>query len=165
MRGGGAAVRRRYLESVGLFDERFFLYYEDTDLSWRGRAQGWRYVYVPESVVHHVHSASSVEGSRLFAHYVERNRLLTLTRNAPRRSSPAGGGPLPADHRRPTPGATSSARCSTAARPTTETVRRRLGAFGSYLALLPGVLRDRNRLRRCRTVSDRDVLAASSVES
>ena len=28
---------RRYLRQVGLFDDRFFLYYEDTDLSWRGR--------------------------------------------------------------------------------------------------------------------------------
>ena len=81
--GAAVLLSRDYLESVGLFDERFFLYYEDFDLSWRGRAQGWRYVYVPGSVVHHVHSASSVEGSRLFAHYVERNRLLTLTRNAP----------------------------------------------------------------------------------
>ena len=47
--GGGVLLRSRYLEDVGLFDERFFLYYEDTDLAWRGRARGWRYRYVPES--------------------------------------------------------------------------------------------------------------------
>ncbi len=39
--------RSAYLDDVGLFDERLFLYYEDTDLSWRGRLRGWRYVYVP----------------------------------------------------------------------------------------------------------------------
>ena len=59
------------------------MYYEDTDLSWRGRLAGWRYCYVPESVVRHEHAASSKEGSALFMHYVERNRFLTLARNAP----------------------------------------------------------------------------------
>ena len=82
--GAAVLLSRKYLEAVGLLEDRFFLYYEDFDLSWRGRAEGWRYLYVPGSVVRHVHAASSVEGSRLFQHYDERNRLLTLTRNAPR---------------------------------------------------------------------------------
>ena len=38
--GGSVLLRPRYLADVGLFDERFFLYYEDTDLAWRGRAAG-----------------------------------------------------------------------------------------------------------------------------
>src|SRR5918994_900216 len=41
--GGSVLLRPAYLTDVGLFDERFFLYYEDTDLSWRGRTRGWRY--------------------------------------------------------------------------------------------------------------------------
>ncbi|HEY8547354.1 MAG TPA: glycosyltransferase family 2 protein, partial [Acidimicrobiales bacterium] len=45
--GGSVLFRPGYLADVGLFDERFFLYYEDTDLSWRGQARGWRYRYVP----------------------------------------------------------------------------------------------------------------------
>ena len=49
-------------EDVGLFDERFFLYYEDTDLSWRGRGRGWRYRYVPEARVRHIHAASTRRG-------------------------------------------------------------------------------------------------------
>jgi GT2 family glycosyltransferase len=40
--GGAVLLRSEYLADVGLFDERFFLYYEDTDLSWRGRARGGR---------------------------------------------------------------------------------------------------------------------------
>ena len=76
----------RYLADVGLFDEQLFLYYEDVDLSWRGASGGWRYRYVPESVVRHVHSASTVEGSPRFDYYNERNRLLTLTRHADRRT-------------------------------------------------------------------------------
>ena len=157
VRGGGAAVSCRTCESVGLFDERFFLYYEDFDLSWRGRAQGWRYVYVPESVVHHVHSASSVEGSRLFAHYVERNRLLTLTRNAPL----AFAGRAAGRHllitgsyaRRDIVSPLAHAR-----RPTVETVRRRLRSLGAYVRLLPAALADRRQLRRRRTVDDHQLL-------
>ncbi|MBW3548071.1 MAG: glycosyltransferase [Actinobacteria bacterium] len=80
--GAGVLLSRPYLDDVGLFDERYFLYYEDFDLAWRGRARGWRYRYVPESVVRHVHSATSDETSTLFAFCNERNRLLTLARNA-----------------------------------------------------------------------------------
>jgi len=76
----------RYLADVGLFDEQLFLYYEDIDLAWRGRERGWRYRFVPKSVVRHVHSASTVEGSPLFDYYNERNRLITLTRHADRRA-------------------------------------------------------------------------------
>jgi GT2 family glycosyltransferase len=84
--GGAVLLTTRFLADVGLFDEQLFLYYEDVDLSWRGRERGWRYRYVPESVVRHVHSASTVEGSPRFDYYNERNRLLTLTRHADRRT-------------------------------------------------------------------------------
>jgi hypothetical protein len=81
--GAAVLLRRAYLDDVGGFDERLFLYYEDFDLSWRGRARGWRYLYVPDSVVRHVHTASSVEGSERFDYYVERNRLFVHAKNAP----------------------------------------------------------------------------------
>src|SRR5207244_12193902 len=66
-----------------LFEEDLFVYYEDFDLAWRGRARGWRYLYVPASVVYHVHTASSREGTAFFEHHVERNRLTVILRNAP----------------------------------------------------------------------------------
>jgi GT2 family glycosyltransferase len=84
--GGAVLLAVPYLADVGLFDEDLFLYYEDVDLSWRGRERGWRYRYVPESVVRHVHSASTEEGSPTFDYYNERNRLLTLTRHTDRRT-------------------------------------------------------------------------------
>jgi len=83
--GGAVVLCKEYLDDVGLFDESFFLYYEDTDLSWRGRLRGWRYLYTPTAVVRHRHAQSSVAGSDLFKFQVARNRLLVLTKNAPRR--------------------------------------------------------------------------------
>lgn len=84
--GAAVLLSSTYLQQVGLFDERFFLYYEDLELSWRGRKRGWKYSYVPKSWVYHHHSATSVEGSALSLYYNERNRLLTLMLHAPLRS-------------------------------------------------------------------------------
>lgn len=81
--GGAVMLRAEYLRQVGTFDPRFFLYYEDTELSWRGQLAGWRYRYVPDAVVRHRHAASTVEGSDTFRFWVERNRLLMLTKVAP----------------------------------------------------------------------------------
>jgi len=83
--GCGAALllKRAMLEDIGLFDEDFFMYYEDMDLSWRARRRGWKILYVPEAVVRHVHCGSSVEWSPFFLYHVERNRLLMLAKNAP----------------------------------------------------------------------------------
>jgi GT2 family glycosyltransferase len=83
--GGAVLLRPAYLADVGLFDERFFLYYEDIDLSWRGRARGWRYRLVPASIVHHQHAATVGVGSPTHRYFTERNRLLTLMKNAPGR--------------------------------------------------------------------------------
>ena len=52
--GRGVLVRREALDEVGLFDEAFFMYSEETDLCARLRAAGWRIEYFPEvTVVHH----------------------------------------------------------------------------------------------------------------
>jgi GT2 family glycosyltransferase len=81
----GAAVlyRREMLEDVGGFDETFFNYYEDTDLSWRMRLRGWKVLYEPAAVVHHVHTGSSGEWSPFFTFHVDRNRLFMILKNAP----------------------------------------------------------------------------------
>ncbi|MEO6956763.1 MAG: glycosyltransferase family 2 protein [Antricoccus sp.] len=81
--GGAAVLRTLAVRAVGGFDPEYFLYYEDTDLSWRLRLAGWRISYCPTAVVHHLHAASSDPESELFAFHTERNRLLTLYRNAP----------------------------------------------------------------------------------
>jgi len=81
--GAAALLRRSALAEVGLFDESFFMYYEDTDLSLRLRRHGWRLVYTPHARVRHHHSATAVEWSPRFCYYTERNRLLMLAKNYP----------------------------------------------------------------------------------
>ena len=61
--GAAAAVRRSALERIGLFDEGYFLYYEDGDLCARARAAGYRVVYEPRATAIHVESAVAVRGS------------------------------------------------------------------------------------------------------
>ncbi len=156
--GAGVVLPVRYLAEVGGFDERFFMYYEDTDLAWRARARGWRHRYVPTSVVRHLHAATSVEGSALFVHFVERNRLLMLAKNAPWRLAAWAA----VHHLLVT---ASYARRDMirpvlhAHRPNTELVRRRLRAFAGYLRLLPAMLVERRRLRRRQVVPDGELVA------
>jgi GT2 family glycosyltransferase len=73
--GCAALYRREMLEEVGLFDEDFFAYGDDTDLGLKGRWAGWKCLYVPRAVVHHRYSRSSGAYSALKAFYVERNRV------------------------------------------------------------------------------------------
>jgi len=80
--GNGMALRTAVGRELGWFDDAFFMYYEDTDLSWRWRSRGWSVQYVPTAVLRHVHSATSTEWSPRWRFFVERNRLLMLTKNA-----------------------------------------------------------------------------------
>ncbi|MBX3272369.1 MAG: glycosyltransferase family 2 protein [Sandaracinaceae bacterium] len=57
--GASMMIRREVLESVGLFDETFFLYFEETDLCRRARLRGWATAYVVESRVAHVGHGST----------------------------------------------------------------------------------------------------------
>jgi N-acetylglucosaminyl-diphospho-decaprenol L-rhamnosyltransferase len=57
--GASIWLRRRALESVGGWDESYFMYVEEVDLCWRLRRAGWRVVYEPRGVVVHVQGAST----------------------------------------------------------------------------------------------------------
>ncbi len=81
--GSAALYRRKMLAEIGLFDDHFFLYCEDTDLGLRARWAGWKCLYVPDAIVDHHYSHSAGRASSLKAYYVERNRLLTVCKNFP----------------------------------------------------------------------------------
>lgn len=52
-------LSRKALEKVGLFDERYFMYYEDTDLSMRIKRGGFKVLYVPDAIIWHKVAQSS----------------------------------------------------------------------------------------------------------
>jgi GT2 family glycosyltransferase len=81
--GGCAALRRRALDGVGLLDPRFFMYYEDTELSWRLRRAGWRIVHAHDAVTEHQHAASSGTATEFFQVHNIRNRLVASLAQAP----------------------------------------------------------------------------------
>jgi GT2 family glycosyltransferase len=57
--GASMMIRREVFEDIGLFDERFFLYYEETDFCLRAKARGWSTYYVRASAVAHIGGAST----------------------------------------------------------------------------------------------------------
>jgi GT2 family glycosyltransferase len=81
--GCAGLYRREMLEGIGLYDEDFFAYADDTDMGWRAQLAGWRCIYNPKAIVHHFHSASSSAYSPLKAFLVERNRIWVAIKNFP----------------------------------------------------------------------------------
>lgn len=75
------------LKQVGLFDESYFLYWEDADLSMRIRQAGFQLYFCPQSVIWHKNAGSTGgSGSKLQQYYQKRNRLKFALKYAPLRS-------------------------------------------------------------------------------
>jgi GT2 family glycosyltransferase/glycosyltransferase involved in cell wall biosynthesis len=80
--GSAMFVRRHVYESLGGFDERYFMFFEDVDLGWRLNLAGWRFVYEPGSLAYHKHHASmSAFGAFKETYLLERNALYTMYKN------------------------------------------------------------------------------------
>lgn len=81
--GAAALLSASALAEVGLFDARYFLYYEDTELSWRMQKAGYSIWYEPRAVIRHGLSKSTGgEATDIFKFHVWRNRLFMLTTHA-----------------------------------------------------------------------------------
>jgi GT2 family glycosyltransferase len=79
-----AMYRRSALLKVGGFDEDYFCYVEDVDLGFRLRLAGYRCLYVPTSIVHHMGSATTGGKHSDFAVYHgHRNLVWTYVKNMP----------------------------------------------------------------------------------
>lgn len=81
--GCAALYRREMFDRIGLFDEDFFAYGDDTDIGLRARIAGWGCWYVPTAVVYHKYSATTGEYSPLKAFLVERNRVFVALKYLP----------------------------------------------------------------------------------
>jgi len=79
--------KREVLEKIGLFDDRYFLYYEDADLNERTRRAGYEIYYVPTAVLIHVNAASTGgAGNVLHDYFISRNKMLFGMAYAPLRT-------------------------------------------------------------------------------
>lgn len=90
--GQAFVVRKRIFRSVGEFDADYFAYYDDADLGWRIRLQGYRVVLNPRAtIIHRGHHAFGKFGTRIpTAHILsERNRMLACIKNLAATSLPA----------------------------------------------------------------------------
>ncbi|WP_347987152.1 glycosyltransferase family 2 protein [Methylomonas sp. AM2-LC] len=59
MAGASMIIRREVFDSIGLMDEQYFLYYEETDFCFQAKKAGWSIWYVPESRVMHIAGQST----------------------------------------------------------------------------------------------------------
>jgi GT2 family glycosyltransferase len=78
-----ALYRKEMLDEVGLFDEDFFAYCEDTDLGLRARLAGWKTISVPKAVVFHHYSGTTGRYTSSKAYLVERNHAWVAIKNFP----------------------------------------------------------------------------------
>ena len=56
---GAALYRKKVFDEIGYFDEHFFAYMEDVDISYRANIYGYKNVYAPKARVYHIGSATS----------------------------------------------------------------------------------------------------------
>ena len=83
--GGAALYRKRILDEIGTFDENFFAYFEDVDLSWRANNAGYKNVLCPTAKCYHICGASTgaVRYNAFKSQQSGRNSILLPLKNEP----------------------------------------------------------------------------------
>ncbi len=74
--GAGIFAHRLHFEKIGLFDERFFLYFDEFDWCFRAKSAGFPLLMVRDAVIDHIGSASVGQNSPLQEYFITRNALL-----------------------------------------------------------------------------------------
>src|SRR6201999_312952 len=83
--GGASLYRIKMLQEIGLFDEDFFAYYEDVDLSFRAQLAGWKVAYAPRAVAYHQIGATSGHIKGFTTYQTIKNLPLLFYKNVPRK--------------------------------------------------------------------------------
>ncbi|RZM22838.1 MAG: glycosyltransferase family 2 protein [Pedobacter sp.] len=82
--GGASLYRSSLFDDVGIFDEKFFAYYEDTDISFRAQLAGWKVFYEEKAIVNHRQGATSKRMVKGFAvHQTFKNLPMLFWKNVP----------------------------------------------------------------------------------
>ncbi|MFC2709845.1 MAG: glycosyltransferase family 2 protein [Candidatus Saccharibacteria bacterium] len=82
--GGGAIYRAAIFDDIDMFDEDFFMYYEDVDLSFRAQLAGWKVRFTPKAIAYHKVGASSKKVPGLAVYNTFKNLPLVFIKNVPR---------------------------------------------------------------------------------
>lgn len=83
--GGSSLYRSSMLRQIGLFDEDFFAYYEDVDISFRAQLAGWKVVYEPKAIAYHQIGGTSGKIKGFTTYQTIKNQPLVLWKNVPLR--------------------------------------------------------------------------------
>lgn len=81
--GGASIYSCKMLKEIGLFDEDFFAYYEDGDLSFRAQLAGYKVKYQPKAIAYHHVGASSSKISGFSSYQTAKNFWMLYTKNMP----------------------------------------------------------------------------------
>lgn len=81
--GGASLYRIAMLKEIGIFDEDFFAYYEDVDISFRAQLAGWKVLYQPKAVALHKIGASSGKVKGFTTYQTIKNLPWLFTKNVP----------------------------------------------------------------------------------
>jgi GT2 family glycosyltransferase len=81
--GGASLYRASVLKKIGLFDEDFFAYFEDVDISFRAQLAGWNVKYEPSAVVYHKVNATSSKLGNFARYHSVKNFMFLYAKNMP----------------------------------------------------------------------------------
>lgn len=81
--GGASLYRAKMFEEIGIFDEDFFAYYEDVEISFRAQLRGWKVRYQPKAEVRHHISGTSNKISGFATYHCAKNFWFTYVKNMP----------------------------------------------------------------------------------
>jgi GT2 family glycosyltransferase len=82
--GGASLYKMSMLNAIGLFDEAYFAYYEDVDISFRAQLAGWKVYYEPSAIAYHKRGATSSKMPGFAVYQTFKNLPLVFTKNVPR---------------------------------------------------------------------------------
>jgi len=81
-KGACILIRKEVIEKVGLFDDDYFAYFEETDFCWRTWLAGYKIIFLPQSIIYHDMGLTCRKFPSSFADYLSfKNRIRTHIKN------------------------------------------------------------------------------------
>ena len=156
---GAGLYRREVFERVGLLDEGFGAYFEDSDLSFRARLAGFEAAFVPEAVARHIGSASIEDRTWWRTRQCYRNHALLVLKNMPLSLLLRHARPILAERLHQTRRLFSAARCEFGS------LRAACVFAGAWLSIrrqVPHCLIERYKIQRRRAITPGELEALFS---